>query len=70
MKMNKMEVDKLMNELENCLYCSDGACSNCHGTGFVVATDITYPDLKTRLECSICNGTGKCPECGGSGKRR
>jgi DnaJ-class molecular chaperone len=71
MEMDKMDVDKLMRELENsCHYCVGGACSACHGFGFTVFRDITYPDLKTRVECTICNGTGKCPHCGGSGRVR
>ena len=66
-----MDLDKLTREAENmCIYCSLGACSNCQGFGFNVITGIRCPELKTRVECSICNGTGKCPYCGGSGKRR
>lgn len=69
--MTKTEADKLLMELKNsCNYCIDGKCSNCHGFGFTIFTSIRYPELKTRVECSICNGTGKCPHCGGSGRVR
>jgi DnaJ-class molecular chaperone len=70
--MNKMDVDKIMRELENsCPYCTGvGVCRSCLGTGITVFTDISYPDLKTVLDCPTCNGTGKCPHCGGSGRVR
>ena len=39
----------------------NGKCSSCHGEG-------KFPMLGFENPCSICNGTGVCQTCGGSGE--
>ncbi|MBA7492920.1 hypothetical protein ES702_03473 [subsurface metagenome] len=41
---------------EDCIYCVNGKCDTCHGTGRYMGE-----------RCPICNGTGKCPDCQGRG---
>lgn len=49
-----------------------GECDRCNGTGRFERTDSKDPDLRYRLECKFCRGTGerkvRCKDCGGTKK--
>jgi hypothetical protein len=43
----------------------NGRCSACHGEGRVLRDP--YDPFDATRRCTRCDGTGKCPDCGGGG---
>jgi len=51
----------------DCDYPSNGNCRHCHGTG----KNLSDKFLKTssvESPCTLCEGSGVCPTCGGGGE--
>ena len=46
----------------DCPYCYVGECTSCNGAGWYI-----NGYTGDRMDCSNCNNSGKCPECGGNG---
>lgn len=46
----------------------NGVCSRCHGDGKRLLSGLNEKMFDTPLECTNCDGSGRCPTCGGTGE--
>lgn len=53
---------------QDCIFCDNGSCKNCGGSGFVYQYAAGYKDEKRRVDCSSCLN-GRCSFCDGNGWR-
>ena len=53
----------------DCPDCSNGKCRDCGGTGKIEIKWLSewYANKEGMTLCKLCNGTGKCYKCNGSG---
>lgn len=52
----------------DCVFCDNGACKTCGGSGFVYQYAAGYKDVKKKVDCSSCIN-GRCSFCDGNGWR-
>ena len=50
----------------DCIYCDQGSCKNCGGSGFVYQYAAGYKDTMRRVSCGRCMN-GRCTFCDGKG---
>lgn len=53
---------------QDCIFCDNGSCDNCGGSGFVYQYAAGYKDTKKKVDCSSCLN-GRCSFCDGNGWR-
>lgn len=53
---------------QDCIFCDNGSCDNCGGSGFVYQYAAGYKDTKKKVDCSSCIN-GRCSFCDGNGWR-
>ena len=53
---------------QDCIFCDNGSCDNCGGSGFVYQYAAGYKDTKKKVDCSSCIN-GRCSFCDGRGWR-